>query len=404
MKCMNCGADVPEDNLKCPYCGQDIQIVPDYNPLDDVLAAQVKGEVYKTLSGTTRREQSNNDYSDSSSYRKHSVSEETVDPRQEERRRRRQLEKKRQLMKRKKQRAMIIAAAAAVLLILIGVTGYRSSYTGIIKQGQKYLSSGEYDSAEKKFRKAIRKNDSRIEGYQGMAELLLKQNKVDKAEKIYLNAISDHDDNLALYNALISFYIDTNQENKISILIDNCENQKILEELGNYVSVGPEFKLDSNKVYDEIQILEITSDGEEIYYTLDGSEPTDHSQKYTKPIELAEGTTIVKAISVNSDGIPSLTVTKSYTIKFPIADAPTVTPTTGQYEEPQKITVDVPDGYKAYSTMDGSIPNPGKSGTKLYNGPIDMPEGNTVFTAVLIDSKQRVSDMTKRNYELIISE
>ena len=404
MKCMNCGADVPEDNLKCPYCGQDIQIVPDYNPLDDVLAAQVKGEVYKTLSGTTRKEQSNNDNSDSSSSRRYSSLEDTADARMEERKRRRKLEKKKQLMKKKKQRAMIIAAAVAVLFILIGVTGYRNSYTGIIRQGQKYLSSGEYDSAEKRFKKAIRKNDSRIEGYQGMAELLLKQNKAEKAEKVFLDAISQQNDNLALYNALIDFYINTDQESRIALLLDSCENKKILDQLEKYISDAPEFSLDSNKVYDDIQILKLTSDGEDIFYTLDGTEPTKTSMKYKQKIELGEGTTIVKAISVNSDGIPSLCVTKTYTINFPIADAPSVTPTTGHYDEVQKITIDVPDGYKAYYTMDGSIPDPGKSGTKLYNEPLDMPEGNTVFTAVLVNSKQRVSDMTKRNYELIISE
>ena len=157
-------------------------------------------------------------------------------------------------------------------------------------------------------------------------------------------------------------------------------------------------------VVDDIQILKLTSHGKDIYYTLDGTEPTDQSEKYKKPIELEEGSTVVKAITVNSDGIPSLTVTKTYTIKFPIADAPSVTPTTGQYDEGQKITVNVPDGYKAYYTLDGSIPKPGVSGSVLYSGPIDMPEGNTVFTVVLADSKNRLSEATKRNYELIISE
>ena len=43
MKCMHCGADLPEDQLICPRCGREIQIVPDYNPLDDMLTAQLKG-------------------------------------------------------------------------------------------------------------------------------------------------------------------------------------------------------------------------------------------------------------------------------------------------------------------------------------------------------------------------
>ena len=50
MKCMHCGADLPEDQLICPGCGREIQIVPDYNPLDDMLTAQLKGGITQTMS------------------------------------------------------------------------------------------------------------------------------------------------------------------------------------------------------------------------------------------------------------------------------------------------------------------------------------------------------------------
>ena len=47
MKCMHCGADLPEDQLICPSCGREIQIVPDYNPLDDMLTAQLKEALHR---------------------------------------------------------------------------------------------------------------------------------------------------------------------------------------------------------------------------------------------------------------------------------------------------------------------------------------------------------------------
>lgn len=50
MKCMHCGEDLPEDQLICPSCGREIQIVPDYNPLDDMLTAQLKGGITQTMS------------------------------------------------------------------------------------------------------------------------------------------------------------------------------------------------------------------------------------------------------------------------------------------------------------------------------------------------------------------
>ena len=45
MRCTHCNAIIPEGWMRCPRCGKDVQIVPDYNPLDDVLTQEVKGSV-----------------------------------------------------------------------------------------------------------------------------------------------------------------------------------------------------------------------------------------------------------------------------------------------------------------------------------------------------------------------
>ena len=36
MKCQKCGADIPEGKIYCEQCGSAIQMVPDYNPVDDI--------------------------------------------------------------------------------------------------------------------------------------------------------------------------------------------------------------------------------------------------------------------------------------------------------------------------------------------------------------------------------
>ena len=36
MKCQKCGAEIPEGKIYCEKCGQAIQMVPDYNPVDDI--------------------------------------------------------------------------------------------------------------------------------------------------------------------------------------------------------------------------------------------------------------------------------------------------------------------------------------------------------------------------------
>ena len=44
MRCRYCGQRIPEGELYCRHCGKEVRIVPDYNPLDDMLTAQIKGE------------------------------------------------------------------------------------------------------------------------------------------------------------------------------------------------------------------------------------------------------------------------------------------------------------------------------------------------------------------------
>ena len=37
MKCPSCGRELKTGQLYCEHCGQEIQIVPDYDPLDELL-------------------------------------------------------------------------------------------------------------------------------------------------------------------------------------------------------------------------------------------------------------------------------------------------------------------------------------------------------------------------------
>ena len=45
MKCGYCGHDIPEGKLYCDKCGNEVCIVPDYNPLEDMLTQQIRGQI-----------------------------------------------------------------------------------------------------------------------------------------------------------------------------------------------------------------------------------------------------------------------------------------------------------------------------------------------------------------------
>lgn len=394
MRCRYCGTDLTGEEIVCPVCGTELQMVPDYNPLDDVLEKQIRGELNRTLVLQNARQ------SQEGSENGRTFQNTGMDDRA---RRRRQAERRRMQAKKKRQKLLFIGAMILVLAGIAGFFGYQNSYMGQVKKGYKLIDELEYNEAILRFQKAIKKNKKRSEAYTGMADVYIAQSDYEKGEQMYLQVLEEQPRNTELYKAAIQFYIETKQESKIAYLLKACEDDSVLKNLSDYQTDAPKFSLEES-AYDDVQALEITSKGKAIYYTTDGSTPTISSKKYKNAIKLEEGVTEVKAIAINDAGIPSIVVSKKYTIVFPIADAPSVIPSTGQYDEPQQIRITVPDMYEAYYTMDGSEPEPDSSRTRKYTGEIDMPEGNTIFTAVLVDSDGRISDATIRNYELIIDD
>ncbi|GAA6492092.1 hypothetical protein K280104A7_16560 [Candidatus Bariatricus faecipullorum] len=438
MKCTYCGADIPEEQLVCPRCGREIQIVPDYNPLDEVLTAHVKGALDKTMSleenrkngsaGSNRRR----DYTGRQNYtgrqdrgmtgrsrsatgrtqgrttghtrtsrmddRTRSLSSTRSLSREEQAARKRKAEKKRERAKKKRLRLLLILGILLILAVAGGILIYQNSYSGQLRQGYHALEAGNYDDALARFQRAVSRDRERPEAYTGMSQVYIEQDNLDQAEQVFLDALEGQDSNTELYRAAITFYLDTSQEQKVSELLENCSSDRVLRELAQYVSEPPEFSLDEDEVYEDVQALELTGSGTAIYYTTDGSEPDTSSTKYTEPITLNEETTVVKAISVNEEGIPSVTVEKTFQIEFPAIAAPNVTPSTGQYSTSQTIEVEQLEDYEIRYTTDGTMPD---SGSELYTGPIDMPEGSTVFTFVYIDKSGRVSQSTTRSYELV---
>lgn len=392
MKCRNCGYEIPSGELYCKRCGEEVRIVPDYNPLDDMLTQQIKVSINGESDSVTP---------DKTYTRNMRNTGRTSHMTQSEREaRRRQAEKRREIKRKKRRRLLITMFAVFVAFIAIVIVMYLNSYSGVVRKGNKALLSSEYAVAQESFEKAIEKKPEQPDAYTGLSQVYIAKSDLNNAKKIFADAVSDYPDNSALYKAYIQFYIDTNQALEIPKLLSKA-NDKIQKSLDEYIVGKPEYSLDEKTVYDDVQQLTLTSSEKTIYYTTDGTDPTFTSTKYNEPIQLDEGETIVKAMSVNENGIPGLFEEKVYVIELPIEDAPAVSPSTGQYSESMKIEIKVPEGYDAYYTMDGSTPT---TASKKYAGPINMPESDTLFKAILVNANGRASGVTTRNYILEIEE
>lgn len=275
---------------------------------------------------------------------------------------------------------------------------YRNTYTGVVNRGIKAQKSGNTKDAEDLYLRAIKKSGEKEDAYLNLAKLYHEQSQEDAATELLRNAVDDHPDSIGVYRAAVKYYEETDQTEKIAYIMSTCTNDQILTELQDYVAGIPEFSLNDEKVYDNVQELTLSSEAEgTIYYTLDGSAATTDSTEYKEPIQLnKEGETTVRAIFVNKKGIESVEVQKTYTIKFPVADAPAVSPTTGQYSEPISVEVQVPEGYTAYYTVDGTEPS--DQSTK-YTGAFAIYQ-DTELNVVLIDGNGKKSEITTRKYRI----
>ena len=417
MKCRYCGHEIPDGVLYCENCGKEVRIVPDYNPLDDILAQEIVGSINGEPTGlylsdterlrrtaSQRRTTGRTGPARGNTGRTGTARRSTgrtmrgTGAMTEDREARRRQAQRRKAQLRKKRR-ILLAVIFLILAALIGcmVLIYKNSYNGIVSAGNKALERQEYTEASDAFRRAINKKKERPEAYTGLSRVYLAQNDPDAAESVFLDAIGEQTGNSDLYGACIDFYIDTDQQMEIPGLLDEATDQ-VREVLSEYIIEGPQFSLDAKETYEEVQQLTLTAGkGLTIYYTVDGSDPDTGSTKYTEPIQLDEGETTVTAIAVNKKGIPSMPEAKEYVIELPIEDAPAVSPSTGQYETATSIEIKVPEGYQAYYTTDGSDPT---TASAKYTGPVDMPEGETLFKAVLVSGDGRLSGITTRNYVL----
>ena len=397
MKCRYCKAEIPEGELYCKKCGREVQIVPDYNPLEEMLTAQIQldgNEQESELDQYINQNRRNNNRTGQTAGRNTGSTGRMLT--EKERRKRQSAKAARKKALRRKRRIVLLIMALIVVLAGAGFyVIYQNSYNGIMKKAQKAAQSKDYTTAEAYYKQAISKNTKKADAYTGLADVYLSQDKTDEGTTLFEEAVSKQSGNVELYKACMDFYLKSDQNMEIPELLDSVSDS-MLEKLSDYVVDEPKFSLEDSTTYDDVQKLLLTADKDTIYYTTDGTDPDLSSTKYTSEgIQISEGETTIKAIAVNKKGVPSSISKKIYTVEFPVEDAPAVSPSTGQYDEAVQIEVKVPEGYTAYYTTDGTDPT---TASTKYTGPIDMPKGETLFKVVLVNGKGRMSGITTRNY------
>ena len=134
-----------------------------------------------------------------------------------------------------------------------------------------------------------------------------------------------------------------------------------------------------------------------IYYTTDGTTPNEQSHVYSRPVQINEGLTVIRAVFIRSDGVQSEEADGSYEVIFDYPAEPVFSMNGGTYTNSFRVTITAEPDCKIYYTTNGEEPGP-KS--RLYRGPIEIPFGLTVLQAVAVDGEGGTSGIVEAIYNV----
>lgn len=376
MKCPNCGAQMKDGTLYCEHCGEEIHIVPDFEPeLEDAYQQTIKNitnDIWEKDSGPDDEALQDNE---------------------------KKTEKNNRSIK------YFICAAVVIFIILSFVLVNVYLYYSVGYQtamARKCTEEELYDKAIKYYSRAVELDDSNVDLMVELADVYFHKNNKVEYEYLLRKIVNDENANEeqieSAYGKLIAIYRSREDYQEINNFLLASENEAVISAYQNYISKAPEFSIKEG-YYTTIQPLKLTASGNgKIYYTMDGTDPDTESTQYTTPILMENGDYIIKACYVSENGIYSDIVTKEYHIEIDELPIPEISVISGEYNFPIDIEV-MDDAENVYYTTDGTTPT---ADSALYTGPIPMPVGKSTFKFIRIDSGM-CSAVEERVYQLTMN-
>lgn len=378
MKCINCGGEIKPEYKICPYCGTNIQIVPDYSVYDEdninIIVENVKDVETKP-----------------------EVIEETKEERVKEKDRAEEIAKK-----RKMKITIALVLIACMILIIAGVfikvmidENQSNSFAYQMKQADKAMFKGDVEIAERYYLRALSLEPNNIEVRLELADLYLNEEEIDEAEMYLKEVISLDSENYDAYRMLFGIYKDAGDTDAVLELKEGVTNERILSIFANYSVDAPTLSIKGGTYKSNVKLTISAKKGIEIYYTLDGSDPKENGTRYKSTIEIKGlGMHTVKVVTKNELGVYSNVVTETYIIQYDAPADPVVTPNGGTFDKKNAyIYISVPSGCSAYYTWDRTDPT---AESQKYGTPILVPAGKNMLSVIIIDDETGLSSVIYR--------
>lgn len=367
MKCAKCGDEIKTGNLYCSKCGEEVQIVSAYNVMEEEFFLDFQN----------------------------------------------------QEMGKNAQRGMTAAASAAqkkylYISVLIAIVGFLMlvAVAFLVKINVDRNRSKAVTDPYCTFIQALSQSDvkkAKICLEQGMstgsdnlsdrfwlAWFCGQQGLREEQIEILQQVLNVDDKNVYACRELIRVYVEAGDFEGLHTFYDACSDSSLTSLFADYLVEEPVIEVPSDPMFEGDSLTIRAEDGQNVYYTMDGSSPVTNGTLYYIPVKPEAGDYTIQAVACNEKGYYSRVVSQELHVETLYQlEMPAITPAGGEYLMPQTIYVDVPEGCSAYYTWNGSNPT---TSSKKYRGGISMPEGNNVLSVVLVDPYGNMSSVQRVNY------
>lgn len=393
MVCPKCGNEIAEGHLYCEVCGEEIQMVPDFD-------IQVEESINVTLSSLAG--DVNKPVIDDETINAFATVEIPVDDVKDSLQDSQSHNKAINFIAKIPTAWIVLGAAICVVIIMSIFIALRSFSEpsvseNVYAKARKLYDQGEYFKTVEMLKNVNNSEDWDYNCAVLLSDCYMELYKYDEAIAVLTEAVKIEPEKTDLLRRLMEAYIASDDMESVKRLLSETDNSEILSAYSGYIPKPPVFSLESGNYTDDENLSIMADNGETIYFTLDGSVPSLNSQQYDSPFVFDVGEHTVTAICANQYGIESEPVQKKYVIERKMLDDPILLTEGGVYSNPELIKLEKPVDAVIYYTDDGTDPGPD---SYVYNQPIPMPLREKTFKFIMIDSEGVSSQVIEATYNL----
>lgn len=284
-----------------------------------------------------------------------------------------------------------------------------------ITLGRELLEQAYFTRALEKLQVAVDREPENVDALVLMGQVYTELGFTEDAVTIYENLIHKiAPQHPSAYRSLIKIYQNQGYFAEALDLMKLAANnanstQEFDVMLREYTPAAPVLSHLEGRYNEEIDVTITVPEGQTVYYTVDGTDPSETGMVYTPGLKLhvPEGKLTIKAIGFTANGTPSEQITANYTIIIPTPAAPKANYASGVYKKAPKITLrpgseDKKENARIvaiYYTLDG---RQATTESTLFDPdhPIQLPIGKSRLRAIAVADNGKISYEMNVTYEV----